>query len=130
MIQQLNAGNSNKPLVDYAFDILHEVSQGNYTKWSIVYDITNKSIQFKTHRFKDIKTISFSSFDFSCTANAKVWDMNQSAPGKIDNLLENFTQDINKRIVETAARESERNVYISLENRERLWRYASGIHCQ
>lgn len=130
MIQQLNAGNTTKPVADYAFDILHKVSQGDYTKWSIVYDITNKSIQFKTNRFKTIKTISFSSFDFNCTASAKVWDMNQVASGKIESLFENFTQDINKRIVETAAKESERNVYISLENRERLWRYASFINCQ
>jgi penicillin V acylase-like amidase (Ntn superfamily) len=130
MIQQLHSGHTTKPVIDYAFDILNEVSQGDYTKWSIVYDITNKSIQFKTNRFKTIKTISFSSFDFTCTANAKVWDMNQAASGKIDNLVENFTQEINKKIVERATKESERNVHISLENRERLWRYASGIKCQ
>ncbi len=130
MIQQLNAGNSPKPVVDYAFDILSKVSQGQYTKWSIVYDITNKTIQFKTNRFKDIKMVSFSSFDFACTASPKAWDMNQAGSGKIESSFENFTADINKRIVETAAKESERNVYISLENRERLWRYASGIRCR
>lgn len=130
MIQQLNAGNSTKPVIDYAFDILNEVSQGDYTKWSIVYDITNKTIQFKTNRFKNIKTVGFSSFDFNCSATAKVWDMNQPASGKIETAFEKFTPDINKRIVETAAKESERNIHISLENRERLWRYASGIKCQ
>ena len=130
MIQQLHAGNTTKPVNDYAFDILHEVSQGDFTKWSIVYDITNKSIQFKTNRFKNIKTVSFSSFDFICTGTAKVWDMNQAASGNIENLFENFTTETNKRIVEIAAKESELNVYISLENRKRLWQYASGIKCQ
>ena len=85
MIQQLNTGNITKPLIDYAFDILGEVAQGDFTKWSIVYDITNKTIQFKTNRFKQVKTLSFSAFDFSCTATAKVWDMNQAGNGNINN---------------------------------------------
>ena len=63
MIQQLNTSIA-KPLVDYAFDILAKVAQGNFTKWSIVYDITNKTIQFRTNRFKEIKTMSFSCVRF------------------------------------------------------------------
>lgn len=130
MIQQLNAGSTSKPVIDYAFDILNNVSQGNYTKWSIVYDLTNKTIQFKTNRFRQIKTMSFSSFDFDCSATAKAWDMNQSASGRIEQLFETFTPGINKKIVETAAKESETHVNISPQNRERLWNYASGIKCQ
>ena len=130
MIQQLNANNIAKPLTDHAFDILGEVAQGDFTKWSIVYDITNKTIQFKTNRFKQIKSISFSAFDFNCFATAKVWDMNQKASGSVNNLFQNFNNGINKRIVETAAKESEGRVSISQENVEALWQYASGIKCQ
>ena len=130
MIQQLNTNNTTKHLTDYAFDILGEVSQGDFTKWSIVYDITNKTIHFKTNRFKQIKTISFSAFDFSCSAKAKVWDMNQKASGSVNSLFQNFNIDINKRIVETAAKESESRVSISQKNIEALWQYASGIKCQ
>ena len=130
MIQQLNANNTTKSLIDYAFDILGKVSQGDFTKWSIVYDITNKTIQFKTNRFKQVKTVSFSAFDFNCTATAKVWDMNQTASGIINPLFENFNTAINKRIVETAAKESESQVSISQKNRETLWQYASKIKCQ
>ena len=130
MIQQLNTSNISKPLNEYAFDILGEVAQGDFTKWSIVYDITNKTIQFKTNRFKQVKRVSFSAFDFNCTAIAKVWDMNQTANGTINTLFQDFNNDINKRIVETAAKESESNVSISQKNRERLWHYASGIKCQ
>jgi len=129
MIQKLNSNNVTKPLIDYSFDILEEVAQGNFTKWSIVYDITNKTIHFKTNRFKQIKTVSFSAFDFNCSANSKVWDMNQTANGTINNLFENFSPAINKRIVETATKESESNIFISQKNRERLWQYASGIKC-
>ena len=130
MIQQLKSDNNTKPVADYAFDILGEVSQGNYTKWSIVYDITNKKIQFKTNRFKQIKTVSFSSFDFNCSSVAKVWDMNQAVSGNINTLFENFSTAINKRIVETAAKESEGSVEISQKNKERLWQYAADIKCK
>jgi len=130
MIQQLNTKNTTKPLTDYAFDILGEVAQGDFTKWSIVYDITNKTIQFRTNRFKQIKTISFSAFDFNCSSTAKVWDMNQKAIGSVNNLFQNFNTDINKRIVEIAAKESESHVSISQKNIEALWQYASKIKCQ
>jgi len=130
MIQQLKAGNSNKPLTDHAFDILGNVSQGSFTKWSIVYDITNKTIQFKTNRFRQIKTVSFASFDFNCTAKSKTSDMNQTGTGKVENLFLDFTPEFNKKIIETAAKESEDRVYISPQNRERLWQYASSIKCQ
>jgi choloylglycine hydrolase len=130
MITELKTGSNTKPVIDYAFDILDEVAQGNYTKWSIVYDLTNKTIQFKTNRFQQIKIVSFSAFDLNCTSTAKAWDMNQANSGKIENLFQDFTQELNKRLVETAAKESERNVYISLENRERLWKYALSVKCQ
>ncbi len=130
MIQKLKTGNNKKPLTDYAFDILGEVAQGDFTKWSIVYDITNKTIQFKTNRFKQVKTVSFAAFDFNCTATAKAWDMNQAGKGAINRLFENFTPAINRKIVETAAKESESRVTISQPNRERLWQYSSAITCQ
>ena len=129
MIQQLSTLKISKPLTDYAFDILGEVDQGDFTKWSIGYDITNKTIQFKTNRFKQVKTVNFSAFDFNCTAAAKVWDINQTANGAINNLFQDFNNDINKRIVETATKESESNVSINQKNRERLWQYASKIKC-
>ncbi|HEX6846035.1 MAG TPA: linear amide C-N hydrolase [Chitinophagaceae bacterium] len=130
MIQKLRAGDITKPVTDYAFDILKEVAQGDFTKWSIVYDIKNKTIQFKTNRFQQIKAVGFSAFDFNCTASSKVWDMNQSGIGNINKLFTDFSSAINKRIVETAAKESESRVFISQQNIERLWTYAAAIKCK
>ena len=129
MIKQFTADKTDVPATDYAFDILEKVAQGNFTKWSIVYDLTNKTIQFKTNRFKQVKSINFSSFDFNCTASSKVWDMNQPQKGNVASLFQNFNEVINKRIVETAAKESEERVPISQQNRERLWTYSTGIKC-
>ena len=89
-----------------------------------------KKILFKTDRYKLIKSINFSAFDFNCTSTAKVWNMNQNGNGEINGLFERFNTQINKSIVEAASKESERNVDISHENRERLWKYADGIKCK
>ena len=128
MIEQLKTG-TNKSLTDHAFDILSAVSQGNFTKWSIVYDLTNKTIQFKTNSYKHVKTLNFSAFDFNCTSSAKVWDMNQEGSGNINASFENFTTAINKRIIEKAAKESRKEVPISEKGQEALWKYAEVVKC-
>ena len=99
MITQFKKNSGNMPVIDFAFDILSQVEQGSFTKWSIVYDITNKKIHFKTNRFRQIKTVNFSFFDFNCTSTPKAWDMNQPGNGNIDKAFENFDNTINKRII-------------------------------
>lgn len=130
MIRDFKNSPADYPITDYAFNILADVAQGNYTKWSIVYDITNKTIQFKTNRFSQIKKVSFSSFDLACTSTAKVWDMNQNAAGAIDGRFENFSTTINRRIVETACRESRKEINISDEAVKDIWEYSTRTNCQ
>lgn len=50
----------NEPPVDYAFDILEDVSQ-NDTRWTVVYDLTAGKIIFKHHRCDERATIDFTS---------------------------------------------------------------------
>lgn len=64
-------------LVDYSFEILEAVKQEDYTQWSIVYDITNSSIHFKTKRNRDIQIIKLEDFDFSSATDCMVSDMQQ-----------------------------------------------------
>jgi len=55
-----------KNIIDYSFDILDSVAQENGTQWSIVYDITNKTIHFKTRVNPNIQKLEMSHFDYSC----------------------------------------------------------------
>ncbi|TCO08913.1 linear amide C-N hydrolase [Natronoflexus pectinivorans] len=66
--EMIDGKNPNKKdKTAFAFKVLDAVSQGESTRWSIVYDITNFKIHLKTHENQQIRTINFNEFDFSCT---------------------------------------------------------------
>jgi len=52
------------PIVDYSFNVLTSVSTTD-TQWSILYDISNSTIYFKTMKNNQIKKIDLRSFNFS-----------------------------------------------------------------
>lgn len=83
MIQQYKRAKTSKPLVDYSFDILSRVAQGNFTKWSIVYDLSNKKIYFKTTEHQQVKTVTLNQFRFECSAPPKWYDLNQDDKGEV-----------------------------------------------
>lgn len=65
-------------LVDYSFEILDAVAQGESTQWSIVYDITNKKIHLKTFENKTLRTIDFEAFDFTCNKTKSFCDIQEN----------------------------------------------------
>lgn len=130
MIQQVNANNVNTSLTDYAFSILNKVSQGDYTKWSIVYDITNKEIQFKTQSNTTIKTVRFSGFDFSCGSPAKMYNMNQDDKGDITTKFTLPDKELKRSVIARAVAESSKDVPISDEEKERMLSYEEGVKCK
>jgi len=129
MVQQFTSNEIRKPIVDYSFDILTQVSQGDFTKWSIVYDLVNKKVYFKTAAYTTIKSFSFPSFNFDCATEPKAIDMNQPLTGSIDKHFNPFTGELHKRIVEKTVLESRSQVPISEKGKESLINYTSGIKC-
>jgi choloylglycine hydrolase len=92
---------------------LNSVAQGSATKWSIVYNITNRQVHFITHDYQDRKTFSFSDFNFSCADPSKAFDMNSKAKGNIAGLFIPLTSDRNRKLIEKSAEESKSQVKIS-----------------
>lgn len=116
-------------LVDYAFGILKNVSQGSFTRWSIVYDITNLSIHFRTSDRMEIKSLGLKSFDFNCNAPVKVFDLNSVKTGWLDKSFTDFTASFNRTVLEKTIAESRPNVDISEATRERILDFAATIRC-
>ncbi|MBN2571662.1 MAG: linear amide C-N hydrolase [Ignavibacteriales bacterium] len=91
---------SEKILVDYSFDILKSVAaDGEYTKWSIVYDPINKIIHYKTNANQDVRILNLNDFDYSCESKNIFIDIDSTRNG-IDNFIEYNFED-NYKLMET-----------------------------
>jgi penicillin V acylase-like amidase (Ntn superfamily) len=117
------------PVIDYSFGILDHVAQGSHTKWSIVYDITNRKIHFKSLDFPAIKEVAFSAFDFNCSAPAKAWDMNQAGQGNVTASFVDFSLDLNNKLVNRSFDESTSQFTVGEQGRRETWQYAGKITC-
>ena len=130
MVKEFQDQNLSTPVVDYSFKILNEVSQGDHTKWSIVYDLVAKKIYFKTLKYPQVKSVEFSAFDFNCTANAKAFDMNQMTTGTISDKFVSYTPDFNRKITEATVKASRGEVNIRKEEMEAWLEYTEMIKCK
>lgn len=72
-----------KDPVEYAFQGLEKVRQGNWTKWQIVYDVKEQKIHFRTLAEPEIKTIDMTKLDFSCETAPRVIDIDHPKGGDV-----------------------------------------------
>lgn len=107
-----------KDKINYSFEILKEVSQGNFTKWSIVYDIENLKIHFKVYESPKLtktqilyteerdavksKIVDLSQVDFSCTKPSLALDLEMEKQGQINRYFEEYSTALNKKYIEKA----------------------------
>jgi len=111
MLKKYNPANSKSGL-DYAFDIMKEVSWSSSigdgmtmnSIWSIVYDVNNLRIYFRTLENQKIRTVDLNSFDFSCSKPVKVLDLNTQISGNVTNKFTDYTQQTNQVLVKNAFR--------------------------
>jgi penicillin V acylase-like amidase (Ntn superfamily) len=90
-----------KSAVDYAFDILKNVAAVGAitTEWSIVYDIKNLRIYFRTLENEKNRHINLKSFDFSCKTPVKVLDIQADQSGDVTKKFIAYTQQINRGLL-------------------------------
>ena len=129
-VNQYQLDNSKIPVVDFAFTILDNVKQGDWTKWSIVYDISARKIYFKSLNAAAIKNISLSAFDLACTASSKMLNINEALQGEVSATFKNFSIPGYRAVLETAVRESQSQVMISEKSKEALLNYSREINCK
>ncbi|HEY8025115.1 MAG TPA: linear amide C-N hydrolase [Burkholderiaceae bacterium] len=90
--------------VDYAFDVLDEVTIHGSTKWSIVYDETAQQVHFRTLGNSRIRTIDLAALDFTCVKTMKMLDMNASGSGNVTKQLRDYSAGMDRSLIELAFR--------------------------
>jgi len=91
---------TGKDKTNIAFDILGSVSQDD-TQWSIVYDITDKTIHFKTATNRTEKVIKMDYFDFSCNAPVLILNINTNKNNPLEANFTEFTPQANNDLLIT-----------------------------
>tara|TARA_B100000809_G_scaffold58333_1_gene54773 strand:+ start:4511 stop:5515 length:1005 start_codon:yes stop_codon:yes gene_type:complete len=94
------ANNINIPVIDYSFDILNTVKLDG--AWSIVYDIKNMEIHFKTSSNKEVRKIDIESFDFDCQTTRKVYDLMNKNIGEVSSLFVPYSTKLNEQKLNSA----------------------------
>ncbi len=84
--------------VDYAMRTLTETVVAGHTRWSIVFDIPNREISFRTAASPSRKHVSMKGFDFSCETPVLMLDVNSPAEGNVHELFEEYDRRVNVRI--------------------------------
>lgn len=89
----------SKSMTSYAFDILSNVALGPKTKWSVVYDVMDYRVYFKTFSNPQLRYFDFNSFDLSCAAPVKVLDINADMKGDVTMEFQDYTQETNHGLI-------------------------------
>jgi penicillin V acylase-like amidase (Ntn superfamily) len=130
MVAQFKEPTTVAAPVDYAFSILNKVSQGEFTRWSIVYDISGRGIHFSTHDRQQRKFLSFKDVNFSCAAPPLAFPLESSVSGNIASSLVPLDAQTNRAVLERSARESSTRVQLPKEEIDKVAGYFSELKCQ
>ncbi|MEO8446536.1 MAG: linear amide C-N hydrolase [bacterium] len=116
--------------VDYGFKILDEMKQGDATKWSIVYDIKNMQIYFKTFDDQKIKNIDLASIDYNCITPVRMLDINAEAEGNVNEKFNEYNYAANRKLIEDSYSGVDFLKSIPDESKDRAAAYPDGLMCR
>jgi len=85
--------------VAYAFETLDQVAQGDYTKWSIVYEIDRGRIHFRTRSHRPVRTLSLAGLKLDCGQPVRVLSLDAKVQGDVARHLVPYTREINEGLV-------------------------------
>ncbi|MCJ7680445.1 MAG: linear amide C-N hydrolase [Candidatus Aminicenantes bacterium] len=123
-------GEKNSDPVDYAFGILDDVSQAQGTMWSIVYDVSNRTVYFKTKTKPALKSFALADFDFSCGTPSRIIDMNTDRAGDLRLHFVPYSREMNRQLIGSSFGSADFLKDIPAETLDELARYPETLSCR
>jgi len=94
----LESRKQQNPARETAFEILDSVSQDD-TQWSIVYDITDRSVHYKTMEDTTVRTIELNDPDFTCKTPVTFVDIMNDDYDSGESGFREFTSPENRELL-------------------------------
>ncbi len=92
-----------EPAVEYAFDILTSVGIGRFlgqcTAWSIVYDLMELKIYFKTFENRNVRIVEMNALDFSNDHPPKAFDITNRLKRDVSSNFITCTAEMNRELI-------------------------------
>lgn len=130
MIGLYQSVNNNQDPIDYGFSILNKIAQPGYTKWSIVYDITNLQVYCITDQQRQRKQVALQDIDFSCSGTIPVLPLGSSQKGNVSKLFLPLSFEQNKALITRSAKESSSQIKVEQASVDKAAAYYKEVHCQ
>lgn len=125
MAQDFKGGNG----VDYSFSVLERVAQGSFTRWSIVYDIKNMTIHYKTQNNREARELNIGEFDFTCSSPSLYIDIDGNFKNESSGFRP-YSAQKNREIIDRAFSEVDFLQSVTREERETVARYPESMKCK
>ncbi len=98
-LKTYKADGSKSSAIQYAFDTLAAVRQGDATKWTIVYDLTDVEIHYKTDECKEVRIVRLKDLDFAPQTPVQMVSINTPHTGVLNPHFADYDPDLNKWLV-------------------------------
>lgn len=121
---------SHEGAVNYAFRILGSVAQEGYTQWSIVYDVRNLIIHFRTQDSPKIKNIDIVTLSFDCNVSPSMLDIHIGKEGNVNSSLLPYSHTVNRKLIEDSYNGVEFLRAVPQTDRDRLSEYPDILECR
>ena len=110
---------------DYSFKILDKVALSG--SWSIVYDIKNRKIYFKTESNQTIREVDFKTFTFGCETESMIYDLGLQNEGNVSGKFIKYDAILNKQKMKEAMKLT--GIELPGSIMSRFYKYASEGRC-
>lgn len=96
------AGGGNADPIARGFEILAAVAQPDFTRWSIVYDLSAGEVHFRTEGNRAIRRVALAGFDFSCGTPVKMLDVTTGGAGEVGAAFVDYSTVANRALIESS----------------------------
>jgi choloylglycine hydrolase len=114
--------------VDETFAVLADVAQPDRTQWSIIYELQEGRVHFRTSGNREVRTVDLSKLDLDCTAEPLILDLMSEGSGDMTSKLEPYNADANLRTIR-AGYSANKVATPSTETIETMAGYPDGLLC-